>query len=109
MSPAKKEFIIISVICNEYKISVSDLISPTQNGRGHPNPFGEPKMVAMHFIRKNTYYTVAHIGPLLGYVKTFSTSLADNWVEAKSFSDETFKRRVAKIAAILPEIFNIHK
>lgn len=108
MSPVKKEYIIVSVVCNEYQISVDDLTKPNPSP-GQPNPFNEPKMVAMHLIRKNTFFTVSRIGPSLGYSKTFSTMVADNWVEAKAFNDETFKRRMAKIEAILPEIFKIHK
>jgi chromosomal replication initiation ATPase DnaA len=109
MSPVKKEYIIVSVVCNEYKISVDDLTKPNPGGHGHPNKFSEPKMVAMHLIRLHTFFTVAKIAPSLGYSKTFSVSVAANWVEAKAFNDETFKRRMAKIEAILPEIFKIHK
>jgi hypothetical protein len=108
MSPVKKEYIIVSVVCNEYKISVDDLTKPNPAGQGHINPFSEPKMVAMYLIRINTFFTVARIASMLGYSKTFSTSVADNW-EAKAFNDELFKRRLAKIEAILPEIFKIHK
>jgi chromosomal replication initiation ATPase DnaA len=108
MSPVKKEFIIVSVVCNEYKISVDDLTKPNPMPK-QTNQFSEPKMVAMHLIRKHTFFTVARIAPALGYSKTFSVSVAASWAEAKAFNDETFKRRMAKIEAILPEIFKIHK
>lgn len=108
MSPAKKEYIIVSVVCNEYKISVDDLTKPNPHPK-QPNPFNEPKMVAMHMIRKNTFSTMARIGPLFGYSTAFATAFVENWIEAKMYNDETFKRRLAKLEAILPEIFKIHK
>jgi chromosomal replication initiation ATPase DnaA len=108
MSPVKKEYIIVSVVCNEYKISVADLTRPNPLP-GRPNPFIEPKMVAMRLIRKNTFFAMTRIGPALGYSKTFSIYFADNWVDSKAINNETFKTRVAKIEAILHELFKTHK
>lgn len=109
MSPAKKEYIIVSVVCNEYQISVDDLTNPSPT-RATPAKFFEPKMVVMHFIRVNTFYTMARINPVVGFSPmAHSRQSVDNFIHNKTFADPSFKKRMAKIEAILPEIFNIHK
>jgi chromosomal replication initiation ATPase DnaA len=108
MSPTKKEFIIVSIVANEYNISVDDLTSPNPRPR-RPNMFIEPKMMAMYLIRKNTFFSISRVGPMFGYGRTFATSTLNDYIHDKMLHDETFKSRTAKIMAILPEIFNIHK
>lgn len=108
MSPVKKEFIIVSVVCNEYKISVDDLTKPNQRP-GKPSPHFEAKMVAMYLVRKNTFFTMTRIGPAFGYTDTVSMGYVENFIEAKLYNDRDFNKRMDKLRAILPQIFNIHK
>ena len=108
MSPAKKEYIIVSVVCNEYKISVDDLTKPNPSP-GKPNPHLEAKMVAMYLVRKNTFFGMTRIGPAFGYSGTTTMGHVENYVEAKAFNDKDFRNRMDKLRAILPKIFNIHK
>jgi chromosomal replication initiation ATPase DnaA len=107
MSPVKKEYIILSVVSNEYKITIEELTKPC--AKGVPSSLQEPKLVAMRLLRKNTFFAIPRIAPVLGYSSAFSMSYADNILDAKLFNDEVFRRRMAKLEAILPQIFNIHK
>jgi chromosomal replication initiation ATPase DnaA len=108
MSPAKKEYIIVSVVCNEYKISVDDLTKPNPYP-GKPNPHLEAKMVAMYLVRKNTFFGMTRIGPTFGYSGTVTMGHVENYVDAKAYNDKDFRKRMDKLRAILPQIFNIHK
>jgi chromosomal replication initiation ATPase DnaA len=108
MSPAKKEYIIVSVVCNEYRISVDDLTKPNPSP-GKPNPNTEAKMVVMYLVRKETFFTMSRIGPTFGYSGTTTMGHVENYIEAKTYNDRDFRIRMDKIKAILPKIFNIHK
>lgn len=103
MSPAKKVPIIISVVCNEYRIAVKDLIKP--NPTKQANPFFEPKFLAMYLVRTHTTYTMLQIGQMFGYTKAGSTNHALAWVDDKADTDDIFKNRLSKIEAILPQAY----
>lgn len=107
MSPAKKEFIIVSVVCNEYHISVDDLSKPSPPSR--QNDHQEPKLVAIYLLKKHTFYTMSRMAPIVGYAPTFNRQYAQDWVDSRMVTNDEFKRRVNKLEAILPQIFNIHK
>lgn len=107
MSPVKKEYIIISVVCNAYGISVAELTAP--NDTRNPTLATEPKMLAIYLIKSNTFYSGTHIANVFGYTKSTNTNNAVEWIETKVSTDPGFKRFLAKIEAILPLIFKIHK
>lgn len=106
MSPSKKVPIILSVVSNEYQVLITDLVAKVPQGR--PVHHLEAKYVGIYLMRKATYFSMSHIGEIFGYSRT-SGQKGPEWVEAKMFTDDDFKRRVSKLEAILPQIFNIHK
>jgi chromosomal replication initiation ATPase DnaA len=107
MSPSKKVPIILSVISNEYDVTVCGL---TCAGLKHRrSPITEPKYIAMYIMRAQTTYSMRFIGSIMGYSKTISTSEVSDWVERRIAQDEVFKRRLDKILAILPEIYKLQK
>jgi chromosomal replication initiation ATPase DnaA len=103
MSPTKKVPIIISVVCNEYKIAVKDLVDP--NLTKQKSVFSEPKYVAIYLVRNNTNYTMLRIGQMFGFSQAGSFTHVFRWIAEQCFTDPVFKKRLEKLEAILPTVY----
>lgn len=95
----------MSVVCNEYNISTTDLTKPNHVNR--PNEFTEPKYLAMYLVYENNFYTMTSIGPMFGFPTTIAAPI--NWVKLKINSDTEFNKRLFKIEVILRELYKTNK
>lgn len=106
MSPAYKLASIMSIVANEYGISIKKMTAP--NLTRHPTQFTEVRNLCIACILQHTNYAMLHVSKLFGYTTSAGGEYIKDWVRTKSRNDINFRNRLIKVQEIINQLHKQH-